>query len=243
MKIIYATYIDHQQEINYPINYLLKHNPELMVFCSDEENKNYCMQLGFMPKIIDFKIRQPGDIASAQNICIDLIFNVYNPDFVVWNQADIFITKKGAKIIEDFCVEKNLDQTAALGLMHIKLFHHCGFTYYGINVIGRDAWPRIKFTGDGAYLGSGGADYCAKEDSSIDIGYLTIEQCRNHIRQHEKTWSSPEIISNQSDKEFVKTVLDRHNYSGLIAEDSEYFELIKDMGLVDEYNKVKELLN
>ncbi len=242
MKIIFATYIDHQNEINYPIKYLVSKIPEMLVFCSNDATQQILALEGIHAIIIGIGINNPGDIAIAQNKCIDSIFNVEKPDFVVWNQADVLILPKGHEFIEGFCTEKNIDQTAALGLIHLKLFHHCGFTYYGVNVIGRNAWPRIKFTGDGAYLGSGAADYCAKDDLTIDIGYLTIDQCRRHIKQHEKTWSSTEIISDLPDKEFAKEIITRHNHAGLILETSPYFETIKDMGLVDEYNKVKELL-
>ncbi len=130
-----------------------------------------------------------------------------------------------------------------MGLFHIKLFHHCGFSYYGTNVIGRDAWKRIKFTGDGAYLGSGGADYCEEDynDATIDIGYLTIDQCRRHLRQHSKTWNSDDTIFNEGDEKFVKTIVSRNSHMGFMGEDSKYYELFKEMDLVDEYEKIKSI--
>lgn len=241
MRIVYATYIDNQKEIEYPIVFIKSKITDLIVYCSDEENRQYLESQGIKAKAIGIKIKSPIDISIAQNKCIDDIFLVNVPDFVVWIQADIYINKKGYEIIDDFCIPDNFDKTCALGLMHIKLFHHCGFSYYGVNVIGKNAWERIKYTDDGAYLGSGGADYCAKEDSTIDIGYMTIDQCRRHMKQHKITWNSDDIASSLNDKEFVKTVIKRHNHAGLITEDSPYFELIKEMGLVDEYYKLKSL--
>ena len=243
MITLYATYIDNQKEIGYPIHYLTNTNPNLVIFTSDKENQNYILNsTSHHSNIIDFKIKNPGDIATAQNICIEKLFSLYGVDFIVWQQADIFIMPKGTSLIEEFCVEKNLDQTMALGLMHIKLFHNCGYSYYGVNVIGRKAWQRIKFTGDGAYLGSGGADYCAKEDATLDIGYLSTDQCRRHMAQHKKTWTSNDNTHELPDDEFVKEVLRKHNYSGIIEKDSDYYKLIVHMGYEEEYEKVKKIM-
>ncbi len=241
MKVIPATYVDNQAEIQYPLKYIVSKMPDMRVYCSDEKNKEYLRLQEIEAKIIGVKIKIPLDISIAQNKCVQDIFDNENPDFVVWNQADIHITEKGYKIINDFCIPENTGQTCALGLMHIKLFHHCGHSYYGVNVIGREAWERIKFTGDGAYLGAGGADYCAKEDASIEIGYMTLDQCRNHMKQHKITWNSESNVCDLSDKDFVKEIIKSNNYAGLIQEDSEYFKLIQDMGLVEEYNKIKSL--
>ncbi len=241
MKIVYATYIDNQEEIDYPIKFILSKIPTLIVYCSDEKNKNYLKTQGIESKIIGVKINSPIDISIAQNKCIDDIFETTNTDFVVWNQADVYITEIGNKIISDFCTEENISRTCSLGLLHLKLFHLCGFSYYGINVIGKKAWTDIKFTGDGAYLGDGILDYSSKEYASVDIGYLTIEQCRRHLNQHRITWNSDDNICNEDDSDFVKTIIKNHNYNGLITEDSEYYALIKEMNLVDEYNKVKSL--
>ncbi len=243
MNVVYATYIDNQEEIKYPIEFIKSKIPELVVFCSDEKNKNYLLSQGIDAKIIGIKINDPIDISIAQNKCIEEIFSTTEASFVVWVQADIHITEKGFKVINDFCKLENITQTCALGLVHLKLFHLCGHSYYGVNVIGIEAWKRVKFTGDGAYLGLGGADYFENDynDDTIDIGYLTIEQCRNHFRQHKKTWksTSEEIVN---EMEFVIDIVVRNNYKGLIKEDSKYFELIKEMGLVEEYNKVKAIV-
>ncbi len=243
MNIIYATYIDNQAEIKYPIEFIVSKIPNLSVYCSDEKNQKILFEQGINARIIGVKINEPIDISIAQNKCIEDMFENSKADFIVWVQADIHITERGFKIINDFCKEENLSQTCALGLLHIKLFHLCGYSYYGVNVIGRQAWERIKFTGDGAYLGSGGADYCEQDynDATIDIGYLSIEQCRNHFKQHRKTWN---VIGEETENEeqFVKEVVRNNNHKGFIGEESKYYPLIVEMGLVEEYKKVKAII-
>jgi len=242
MKIAYATYVDHQAEIQYPIGFLKSKIPHLLVYASDDENRRVLLTQATEAKVIGIKINSPGDIATAQNACISDLFANTDADYVIWNQADIFITDRGHQIIKDFCVPENLENTQALGLLHIKLFHYAGFTYYGVNIIGKKAWERIKFTGDGAYLGSGGADYCSKEHSSVDIGYLSIDQVRRHLSKHKQTWVSNDNVHELPTREFVTEFLRRHNDGGLIEQGSEHFKLIEDLGLTGEYFKIKEMI-
>jgi len=89
MIIKYATYVDNQERVNYPLNFILSKIPNLIVYTSDQENYNYLKNNGIESKIINYKINEPIDISIAQNKCIDDLFKDESVDFVVWNQADI----------------------------------------------------------------------------------------------------------------------------------------------------------
>lgn len=242
MKIVYATYVDHQEQIKYPLGFIISKIPQLIVYCSDEENRLYLESTGIKAKVIGHKISIPLDISIAQNKCINDIFENENPDFVVWNQADIHITTHGHDIINNFCVESNKHTAIALSLCHIKLFHLCGRSCFGVNAIGKDAWSFMKYSGDGAYINNSGLEYRDEFETSIDIGYLSIEQCKNHLKQHIKTWTSNDPIHDWEDRRFIKEYIKRHNTGGLIKEDSEYYQLISEMGLIEQYNYLKSLI-
>ncbi len=129
----------------------------------------------------------------------------------------------------------------SLRLIHFKLFFIYGYTYFGVNIIGRHAWSDgARFTGDGAYIGAG-APLADDRIASVDIGYLTIQQCKDHWRRHKITFASDDTSFEVDDLEFVRLIKDKYNWDGWMSEDSEYYELIKDIGLIDEYNRTKEL--
>src|ERR1035437_8058260 len=125
MKIAYATYVDHQEEIVYPIDFLSSKIPGLIVYCSDKEN-----QLQKDWRIIDHKITIPLDISIAQNKCVSHVFGTTDVDFVVYLQADIYITNIGHEIISDFCKLVNLNKYLALILTLFKFFHNGGSTHF-----------------------------------------------------------------------------------------------------------------
>ena len=243
MVIKHATYVDNQEEIQYPIEFILSKFPDLIIYSSDEKNYNYLKSKGIESKIIDHKINEPIDISIAQNKCIEDIFLDNSVDFIIWNQADILITELGKQVINEFCIEENLNKSKALGLLHIKLFHLCGYSYFGVNAIGRNSY--YKYTGDGAYIGEGINDYTKDKyiAETIDIGYLTINQCKRHLSTHKNTWKHNDNIHLLNDNDFVKQFIKKHNYEGLINENSKFYYLIKEMSLENEYQKIINILN
>ncbi len=234
MKITHATYIDHQSEIQYPIAFLKQCNPRLIVFTNDDYKLGIPVWHG---------INIPGDISIAQNKCCQFLFDE-GYDIVVWQQADIYITEIGKQRIKEFVEIGDLSACLALNMTDFKMFHHCGYGSYGVNVIGKKAWehPNNHFTGDGGFLGHAGAASCYVRDSTINIGYLSIEQCRRHIRRHKITWSSNDPICEWSDEEFVKAFVARHNVNGMPGYDTIYYKLFVEMGLYDEFERVKVIM-
>ena len=241
MRICYATYIDNQAVIGYPIKFLLSEIPELKIFCSDEtERKELQRELGVVNITpIGVKIKAPADIATAQNKCLDMLLS--NFDFVVWIQADIFLTEEAKRIIKEVCLERNLHGAFSLKTRHLRLFHVAGTTYFGVSIIGRNCEGR--FVGDGSHIQ--GAVSLGSDDCTIDIGYLSIPQYKRHLRQHAKTWQSDNHNYEWSDELFVKDILAPHTgngLNGLIQQGSYYWTLVEKLGMIDDYNYVKQLI-
>lgn len=244
MKIAYATYIDNQEVIGYPIRFILSEHPQIKVFCSDDHEKEILKQEGIDAEPIWIKIHSPEDIAHAQNHCLNLLFSQDN-DYVVWVQADMYMTPEVANIVKRVCVPGNESAVYGVTVRHLRLFHISTINNWGVTIVGKNCPDR--FYSDGAHVGSAGNPAIGGPDAVIDIGYLSITQYSNHLRQHAKTWSSDNHNYLLPDEEFVRDVIDYNKRSvGLyefIREDSIYWPLVEKMGMVEEYKKVKQILN
>lgn len=240
-KIVFATYIDNQKEIQYPIAFIYdaitKKGYDMIVFASDEENKLALDRYGAVN--IDFKIKTHLDISTAQNKCIDSVFAVEKPDFVVWVQADTFITKEGFDIIDAHCTKGLEHLCFALKVQHLRLFHVCHSDYFGVTVIGRKS--KERFIGDGAFTPNSGKNQIGSNSATIDIGYLTIEQCKMHLNMHQKTWSKQCKFLNLEEREFSKSFLKQNDVYRMIQEDDEFYHILVDMGLVQKFNAFKRI--
>lgn len=242
MKIVFATYIDHQKEIGYPLGFQLKEIPSLRVFCSTGEEQAYLQEAypKIQPTIIDHSIGSPEDIATAQNKCLDYLF-VEGWDFVVWVQADIYLTEEAKRLVREVCIERNLHAAVTLKTRHLRLFYIAGTTYFGVNIVGRLCAGR--FLQDGSH--TSGAVSIGSDDCTIDIGYLSVQQCKNHLKRHAKTWNSTNNNYEWSDQDFVRDMLKPelgNGLNGLIPEGSVYWDLVVRMGMEEDYKYLKTLL-
>lgn len=240
MKKVYLTYVDNQREIQYPIAFLKKENPSLIVFCSDRENQKALYEEGIESIIIDKKITSPADIAHAQNACIEYAIWAWDPDFIIYQQADVWMAPEGQKAIDGFCeFEHNIDEQQALYLRHIRLFQIGNVSHWGVNVFGKNF--KKRFIDDGASMNHW--DGFGSKDGSVDIGYLSIDQYKRHLRKHAITWSSDSKIFDLPDQEFVKEIFKRETapmtLSGFPEEGSIYYDLYERMGLLKEFEIVK----
>ena len=248
MKITYATYLDHQKDIGYPIEFLMSKIPNLKVYCSDQENQDFLAHQGVDAEIIGISIVNPGSIAQAQNKSLDRAFETEEADYVVWVQADTHITEEGFDIIKKVCIPGNESKSFALNVKHLRLFHICQSDYYGVTIFGRD--HKQRFVLDGAwteYTGDTGDSRLGSECATIDIGYITIDQCKRHLIKHKTTWGNnndflKKLVGGKlSDKEFTQEYLKRSNVHGVIQEGDIYHDLIMEMGYGEEYSYTLDL--
>lgn len=247
-KIAFATYIDNQDVIGYPIKFLLEEIPDLKVFCSDHSEADVLKFQGVKPKdnfyIINQKINSPRDISSAQNVGVNACF-AHGYDYVVWIQADMYPTKEAMNIISRVCVPGNENVAYGLTVRHLRLFHVSTINNWGVTIIGKKCNDRFMY--DGAHVGTAGNPAIGGPDSVIDIGYLSITQYKNHLRQHAKTWNSDNHNYQLPDEEFVKEIVDYNKKNvGLydfIKKDSSYYKIVERLNMVEEYETVKQIMN
>ena len=250
MNIKYATYVDHQAEIQFPVEFLSKGIPGLLVYCSDAENQKVLLSSGVSAEVVGFKISSPSDVGDAQNLCVDRVFRDHNPDFVVWVQADMCVTSVGHEKIREYC-EGNLgcDGAACLRIHHLRLFIPTIGTVFGVTVIGRNS--RERFLGDGAYVGVFDViEPPGDVPLVVDIGYLTIEQYKRHRRRHIITWADDrneraKRADGFGDLEYLEFVLDRDKDilvdNKVVPRGSYLHDFIVNMGLGSEYDRVERL--
>lgn len=252
MNIIYQTYVDHHQEIKFPLEFLLKRHPELIIYTSDSENAIHCANLntdirrGPNPLVIGQKINRPEDIATAQNKCVNYTLNAFNPDYIVHVQADVYISSGAQKIIDEFCNTDNLDNSMHLKMQHVRLGLIVDRTYFGATVIGKNCGDR--FIADGAYLNRHNIIGDHETSTAYDIGYLTIDQYRNHIRRHAVTWNSDIKPDKMSPSDIAVHAYKTH--SGAFEQfgrqwfDSiaEFDYVVDNMGIRDEYFNTKRVM-
>lgn len=252
MKIIYQTYVDHHKEIKFPLEFLLKRHPELIIYTSDMQNANDCIHLntdtsnGPNPIIINQKINIPGDIATAQNKCVEHTFQTIKPDYIVHVQADVYISFEAQKLIEEFCTTEHLNNSAHLRMQHIRLGLIVDRTFFGATIIGKDCDHR--FTGDGAYLTTHNIIGDHEVSTAYDIGYLTIDQYRNHIRKHAITWSSDVKADEMSPTDIAAHAYKTHSgafdlFGNKWFDSVPEFEYIAtNMGIMEEYLNTKRIM-
>lgn len=247
-KVAFATYIDNQEIIDYPVKFLMEQIPDLMVFVSDHAEADYLRSQGVNPKhnfyIINQKIKSPLDISKAQNTCVNAVF-AHGFDFVVWVQADMYPTAEAMNIVKRVCVPGNEDVAYGLTVRHLRLFHVSTINNWGVTILGNKCPDRFMY--DGAHVGTAGNPAIGGPDAVIDIGYLSITQYKNHLRQHVKTWNSDNHNYLLTDEEFVKEIVDYNKKNvGLydyIQKDSLYYKIVKSLNMEAEYEKVKQIMN
>lgn len=207
MKIVAYTYVDHQAEIGYPIG-LATGNLDLCesihFFGSDLENtrlldlerEKHPLKDRISCHTIGVKINCPGDIASAQNACLEWIRKNEAFDFVIGLQADTMLGKRALVEVERISGSGNETACVLLPVDHVRTYAIAHRSCYGCAVFGKAS--RALFIGDGAYTDKFAPVQMAAADPEpycVDVGYYTPEQYYRHVRKHAKTWNSPEGVA------------------------------------------------
>jgi hypothetical protein len=249
MKVVFATYVDKQDLIEYPLWYLKKKDPNLIIYCSDDYNKQHLAKSNIEAEIINYHINEPSDIATAQNICLEKLYAEHHADFVVWQQADMHITEYGRKLILDYCLTASSTQVTAVAVRHIRLFMVAWSSYFGVTILGKDSTKRFIF--DGAYC-DGWSHLGAFDPTElnalpvIDIGYLSVDQYKRHRTQNAKTWRENEYVNHLSDKEYLEFVLKKDaimiGNNTILPRNGLLYSVVEELGLVAEYNQIYALI-
>jgi hypothetical protein len=203
VRIVAYTYVDHQEEIGYPIGLVtrnLSFCDRIHFFGSDSENTacllgeliSHPLRERISCHEIGRKIHVPADIAVAQNACLEWIRKNETFDFVIGLQADIMIGGLAMDLIRRITSsEKYLSESVLIPVDHVRCYAVAHRTRFGCVVIGKDA--KVQFVGDGAYT----EPYrCLVEEEKnpniycLDVGYFTPEMYFRHVRRNARTWNS-----------------------------------------------------
>lgn len=252
MKIIAATYVDHQEIVNYPLKQVLRGVAgfdDCYIFTSNESQRLMVKEL--LPEdrsiVIGHGIVTPTDIAMAENLALDWLFSNTDADFIVWVHADVLMSKATRQLCLEYAKEENLSAHLALNVWQTRMFCKMYTSIFGAVMIGRGNTDRFPITMDGGYLEGGqGHD---ESVSCYDTGHLDQQTMIRKNRNHSKVWAEP----TWTNEPIVYTLLeDACNtcgvpmdklYSRLVTEeDTELWGYILEMGLLDEYREVEATL-
>jgi len=158
-------------------------------FISNSQHYSYPVELwkqglkNFETKIFETrKVLKPCDIGDIQNECLTELFKTH--DIVYWLQADLIFNPDKTQELHNLIDIHKFN----FGLLIRKcmMYMDYGLNYFGSLVIRKENFNISKFTGDGAYCGSGCVDMggCF----GIDVGYLGHNNFKNHMAQQTQIW-------------------------------------------------------
>jgi hypothetical protein len=249
-------YVDNQEIINYPIYEIIQKLDfidYIFIYCGDQISHDIIQQLVKDPRItieiINFKIRQPDDIAIAQNMCIELTKKKVNTGYILILQADTQITPAGKQYILEW-IANPTGPAISFITQHVKLYIETYTTNWGADLIEINAINR--YIGDGAYL-SPNPDTYGESAGFIDIGYMSSDIWYKKIKQHRLTWNSEAGLAQQTlyetDKdrfilEMGKYLTESHNdvRTFIDINNPVWLDALTSMNLLDDYLYTKKLL-
>jgi hypothetical protein len=260
MKIAASIYVDHQDEIQFPVGFITRDFQcfdRIYFFGSDKANTALLEEIRDQHLLrdritcvtIDHKVVTSFDISIAQNKCLDYLVAHDGCEYFMTVQADILLTDRAKAIMKDWiATRQDLKDAYHLTVLHARLFIPTHPTYFGFTMMGRESDQR--FVGDGAYLR--GTPYNPHEWNCLDVGYLGIEQYYRHIARHRKTWKENLRIGELADlyhrdrKKFIMAVLEHtgHECPGvpfrlMDLSDPVFKDVIESMGLQRDYQEVQ----
>lgn len=229
MNLIACTYVDHQEEILYPVAYAALSFLEfdkIYLFGSDirsvrqleQDMEGHPLARKIVIEEIGSKVFIPEDIAAGQNLCLDFIRRHETFDYVLFFQADLKVTKHGLSWIKEFLAGGDSQRPAQMLLVK-QIFLHLdiGFNHFGCALVGRGS-NGARFVHDGAYMETYQcSSYDDKNAHCLSVGWLGIDQCKRHFRRHARTWNvghmAPEarrmgeLSEIKDDREFARQAL------------------------------------
>src|SRR6266404_3831850 len=227
LRIVGYTYVDHQEEIGYPIRLVTQN----LVFCEaihffgsdagnlrhlEEIRENHSLKDRIFCHQIDRKVDSPGDIAAAQNSCLSWMRQNESFDFVIGLQADTMIGHRGIDLIRRITDSKrSAAEATLLPVDHVRIYAVAHRTRYGCAVIGKDS--KAVFIKDGAYTDPYSKVPEEENDPGlfcIDVGYYTPEMYYRHVSRNARTWKSSDGVKlceayGRSRDEFIRHCLKR----------------------------------
>lgn len=196
--IAVSIYVDHQEVIGYPVNYIVRNlawADEVWLFGGDKTSTRLLADtcLGIRDNVsvhnIEHKVALPDDIAIARNKTETYLREHSKCDWFVTLSADTLPTSAAVERMIGLAeFHKIVDPR------HVPT--HCAELYcdVGSSPFGCTFFPRTfvsKWDGDGSYhVGSGGGQHTAVPQC-LHLGYIGTDAVGKHMAQHAITWNAP----------------------------------------------------
>lgn len=211
MRIDAAMYLDHNEVIGYPVEYVMRSlvfADRVHLFASDDTNLRALVLAAegvgvrfVTHPVLGFHIKTPGDISRMMNHAVTVAKND-TWDFLVLAQADTLATSESCKAVEWFAKPANLARALHLDC-EIGMLHHYSGGGWGHTIVGH-TWEG-HFHGDGSGKEASGADIPRlhlenRHDFgylglvNLEIGSLGVDYYYRHIRQHVQTWNEDWLL-------------------------------------------------
>ena len=262
MRTAVGTYVDHIDVVLYPVAFLTNSwhiFDKLYWFASDHNNaviltsirESHALRDRIEIVVLNHKIIHPNDIGVAQEKAYEIMRA--GVDYVVYQQADLYITQYGVSEIQKWLATSPAD-AVAVRVMQNQLFCETWYNPNGVMIIP----TRFNYSSPG----DGWLNYVRDQTTSdinivlaerditkrlaLDLGYLSIDTYYRKMVNHNRIWPSAE-------KDIMIALLRTDKYRGVIAaitnlagacdlvqvrRSGQYGELIDVFGLSDDYDLV-----
>lgn len=251
MRLVACIYIDHQDVMKYPIEYVLgtlDWVDAIYLYGSGEQDTAFFEKLKnthpigdkFVVKNMHLRLNDDPNVwPYATNRMIELTLVADPCDFLLVAGGDTLATELSISACVNFCARGNLDEAFHLHTEDASLYMKRGGGD-GHSIIGRHFPGRIGINRN-FHLG-----HREKVLHCLHIGYLSLELCANHLRQASRTWKSDQakeivrIYDSGDKKTFIRRVLDMRvpkPFQPIEDIDPRYTKVIDDLGLRDECNE------
>ena len=260
MRLSASIYVDHQEEIGFPISWIIPRLPPMVekiyLFASDDSNLRAALRGVDDPRVvaepIGCKIRIPTDIARAQNECLRRVDRKsYDAHLVV--QADIWILPVAFERLAAMPYRSNA-APHILSVEHVRLHAQTFRSVFGVSVFfpkSKSRKDKFDEEGDGAYPIS---HHVLGDDRAMamDIGWHSADAVARHLRVHSRTWSSSEHaylcgLLETDRRAFMRGVFDWVRKTTFpdpcpMPLDGDYGHVVESMGLEEEYKEACAVL-
>lgn len=226
MSIVAATYVDHQDVINYPIAWCVRDLPKfcdaVYVFASDEMNASILREQiktpGVEVRVLGHKIRTPDDTPKGENKAKRLLFEE-GAQHVLFFHADIWVTEAGIPRVRELQA-RGIDYGGVLRIERPTLYMVNHPSVYGAVVFGRDCLSTFDEREDGGpmvYDSKFSIDFGYQEGplQAVEIGYYNIDMYGKHKTRHiitynQQPWDIRLVnLYNKNRREFARACLRR----------------------------------
>lgn len=261
IDIAIGTYIDNQAVIGYPVAFISRYWSSFVKrywFASDDENAAVLDKVrphGVMIEVVGQKIDAPADLMRAYPLCIDLL-RKSGCASIALQEADLCFTDRGVEFVDKMLPEMHRMQIPA---MQNKLFVETWNNPVGCVILPADGFYQVGPMSDWEVRLSPDHDFteyriqrAGPRRLMLDLGYISCAAFVRKMIGHQRLWPGDRragIVEafGKSKAEGIRAALPLIQSEVMgkpnpVAYEGQYKTLIDEMGLIEGYREVCEVL-